>query len=60
LFQRFYRSDAGRDRDSGGTGLGLSLCREIVAAQGGQIELTRAEDDWTEFTVRLPRLADET
>ena len=60
LFQRFYRPDAGRDRDSGGTGLGLSLCREIVTAHGGRIELTRAEDDWTEFTVRLPRPAEET
>ena len=60
LFQRFYRPDAGRDPDSGGTGLGLSLCREIVTAHGGQIELTRAEDDWTEFAVRLPRLSERT
>ena len=56
LFQRFYRPDAGRSSDAGGAGLGLSLCREIVTAHGGRIELTRAKDDWTEFTVRLPRL----
>jgi len=54
LFERFYRSDA--DRASGGSGLGLSLCREIVTAHGGRIELSRADADWTEFTVRLPRL----
>jgi heavy metal sensor kinase len=56
LFERFYRADPGRDRPSGGSGLGLSLCREIVTAHGGGIELSSAEDDWTEFRVRLPRL----
>ena len=54
LFERFYRSDTERSRDAGGSGLGLSLCREIVTAHGGRIELSRAEADWTEFTVRLP------
>lgn len=55
LFQRFYRSDeGGRNREQGGSGLGLSLCREIVTAHGGAILLRRAEPDLTEFTVRLP------
>ena len=54
LFERFFRSNADRNRDSGGSGLGLSLCREIVTAHGGRIELVRADDDWTEFGVRLP------
>lgn len=55
LFQRFYRSDeGGRNREQGGSGLGLSLCREIVTAHGGTILLRRAEADLTEFTVRLP------
>ena len=56
LFERFYRSAADHNHASGGSGLGLSLCREIVTAHGGRIDLSRAEDDWTEFTVRLPRL----
>ncbi len=56
LFERFYRSDADHNRDTGGSGLGLSLCREIVSAHDGRIELSRAEEDWTEFSVRLPAL----
>jgi signal transduction histidine kinase len=57
LFQRFYRSDVDRNGDSGGSGLGLSLCREIVQAHDGEIELNCTDPDWTEFTVRLPRLS---
>ncbi len=57
LFERFHRGDTDRNRASGGSGLGLSLCREIVTAHGGQIALGRAEADWTEFTVRLPQVA---
>ena len=59
LFERFYRADDGRNRDSGGSGLGLSLCREIALAHGGQIELLRTDDDWTELEVRLPALVKE-
>jgi signal transduction histidine kinase len=54
LFQRFFRLDADRNHATGGTGLGLSLCREIAVAHGGRIELTRGESDATEFTVTLP------
>lgn len=54
LFQRFYRADAGRNREAGGSGLGLSLCREIAIAHGGEIVLAEPRDDWTEFVVRLP------
>ena len=54
LFRRFFRLATDRARVSGGTGLGLSLCREIVVAHGGHITLTRGEPDATEFTVTLP------
>ena len=56
LFQRFFRLAADRYPESGGTGLGLSLCREIVLAHSGQIGLARGEPDYTEFTVTLPLL----
>ena len=51
LFKRFFRLAPDRNRETGGTGLGLSLCREIVTAHGGRITLTRGEPDDTEFTV---------
>jgi len=54
LFQRFFRLNADRNRGTGGSGLGLSLCREIIVAHGGRIELSRSESDRTEFVVRLP------
>jgi signal transduction histidine kinase len=54
LFQRFFRLDADRNRGTGGSGLGLSLCREILAAHDGRIELVKSDNGRTEFAVRLP------
>jgi two-component system, OmpR family, heavy metal sensor histidine kinase CusS len=54
LFQRFFRLSSDRNSATGGSGLGLSLCREIVLAHGGRIELAHSASDWTEFRVHLP------
>ncbi len=56
LFERFFRLGSDRNSATGGSGLGLSLCREIVAAHGGHIELVRSEHDWTEFRCQLPSI----
>ena len=54
LFKRFFRLSSDRNRETGGSGLGLSLCREIITAHGGQIFLSRCGPDDTAFTVSLP------
>lgn len=58
VFERFYRGDRSRHRQSAasGVGLGLSLSREIVRAHGGDLTLAPAREsgDWTAFVVTLP------
>ncbi|MED1469824.1 sensor histidine kinase [Bacillus salipaludis] len=53
IFQRFYRVDDSRSRSQGGTGLGLSLCRWIVEAHKGTIEVSSNLDEGTSVIVRL-------
>jgi two-component system, OmpR family, heavy metal sensor histidine kinase CusS len=53
LFERFFRANETRDRESGGAGLGLSLCREIALAHGGQLELVSSDANGTIFRLAL-------
>lgn len=55
VFERFYRVDSERSRQTGGSGLGLSICRAIVQAHGGRVFVEdTAADIGTRFTVCLP------
>jgi heavy metal sensor kinase len=55
IFERFYRADPSRSRDSGGAGLGLSLAKWIVEAHGGAILVESTPGAGSTFTVRLPK-----
>lgn len=54
VFDRFYRADKSRSREIEGSGLGLSLAREIARAHGGDLILERSEEYMTTFTLTLP------
>ncbi|MGO8672236.1 MAG: sensor histidine kinase [Capsulimonadaceae bacterium] len=54
LGERFYRVDASRARVEGASGLGLSICRGIVDAHGGTMQIESAVGAGTRVTVRLP------
>lgn len=55
IFDRFYREDRARNRETGGSGLGLSIATMIVDSHNGTIKATHNTPKGTIFTVRLPR-----
>jgi signal transduction histidine kinase len=56
VFERFRRGDPSRSRATGGFGLGLSICRAIVEAYDGRIEIESADGAGTRVLVSLPTL----
>lgn len=54
VFERFYRVDKARSRETGGTGLGLAITRSVVLMHQGAIKLQSKEGEGTTFTVRIP------
>jgi heavy metal sensor kinase len=54
VFDRFYRSDRARSRESGGTGLGLAIGHWIAAAHHGEIRVESVAAKGSKFEVRLP------
>jgi two-component system OmpR family sensor kinase len=54
-FERFYRADPSRARESGGAGLGLAIVSAITEAHGGRAEVDTAPGEGATFRVRIPR-----
>jgi signal transduction histidine kinase len=59
IFERFYRADPARDRAQGGSGLGLSIVRGLVAAHGGRVAVESVEGLGSTFTFWLPAFKNE-
>lgn len=54
IFQRFWRADSSRTRETGGSGLGLAIVASIVAAHGGTVDVTETPGGGATFRVILP------
>jgi signal transduction histidine kinase len=54
VFERFFREDPSRSRNTGGVGLGLAICKSIVDKAGGTIEIQSAKGEGTLVIVSFP------
>ncbi|NRY28793.1 signal transduction histidine kinase [Clostridium beijerinckii] len=54
IFERFYRSDLSRNKNTGGSGIGLTIIKALVEAHGGKIYLESKINEGTKFTIYFP------
>ncbi|PIF02687.1 MAG: two-component sensor histidine kinase [Propionibacterium sp.] len=59
VFERFFRVDYSRSRESGGTGLGLAIVKHIMVAHGGSVKVWSKPGEGSTFTLQLPALSAE-
>jgi len=59
VFERFYRADSSRYRETGGTGLGLAIVAALVAQHDGTVRLSETEGGGATMSIRLPYRAPE-
>jgi len=55
IFERFYRADKSRSRETGGSGIGLAIVKSIVEAHGGIVNVTSKLNSGSNFTIKLPK-----
>lgn len=55
IFERFFRIDPARSRDTGGSGLGLSIVKHVAAEHGGDVQVWSKPGHGSTFTLRLPQ-----
>lgn len=58
IFERFYRVDQARSRDTGGSGLGLSIVRHVALNHGGRVEVQSRLGEGSTFLLTVPRASD--
>ena len=58
VFQRFWRADSGRDRESGGLGVGLTVVKEIVERHDGWVQVEGRKGEGACFTIHIPLYKD--
>ncbi len=59
VFERFFRVDSARSRNTGGSGLGLSIVKHIVQNHGGDVRVWSQQGHGSTFTIRLPEASHE-
>ena len=59
VFERFFRVDQARSRDTGGSGLGLSIVKHVCENHGGEVSVWSLPGEGSTFTMRFPDRSDQ-